>query len=129
MTDELTTEARSKLELYGMIFADMMQSVRFQNFINTNFDIQQAVDEETKEVIVRVVEVPPEVVAERIRELAEAQKPPEEPKYQKVGKKTIVKSTAVTPAVDLAKKVKEKALKSAAQIEQEKSLDAKKIIF
>ncbi len=106
-------------QMFGLIMMELMQSERFVTFINTNFDIQTAVDHETSEIMIRVVEVPPEVVMERIKELAgvdtsqKAQE--EEPKPKKVGKKLIAPPNT-SPSKIVENKMKKKIVDKAVQL-------------
>ena len=74
---EISEEAlAAQKELYLGIFYELNQSKRFVEFLNNNYDIQQIVDEETKTIDVRVIEMPtargPKLGFDQIRKLHSA---------------------------------------------------------
>ncbi len=54
--------------MYADIMRQLLESDRFQVFFSTNYDLQRVVDDENKEIVFMVVEVPPEVVIGRLKE-------------------------------------------------------------
>lgn len=58
------------------IFLQMMESDRFKQFVNTNFDIHSFVDNDEKVVHTRVIERPMEVVLDHIMKQAGQDGPP-----------------------------------------------------
>lgn len=124
--DNLFPNTEAQQMLFGSIMMELMQSERFVTFINTNFDIQTATDPESKEVMIRVIECPPEVVMERIKTLAGADGPAatsEEPKPKKAGKKLIAPPNT-SPSKIVENKMKKKIIDKAVKL----AVDDKKII-
>lgn len=66
MSDE---DNRLEEQIYSQIFAQLLESERFQRFIQVNYDIQKLVDEEEKTIEYRVIELPPVLAEQRLAEL------------------------------------------------------------
>jgi hypothetical protein len=64
MTNE---QADAKLREYGLLFSALMESERFRELVGLYFTFVKAVNEETKEIELQVIENPPEIVAERMK--------------------------------------------------------------
>lgn len=62
---------------YSEIMQGLLQSSRFVNWFQVNFDIHKIIDEEEKMITIRVLEVPPELVQQRMIEIMEAQTEPD----------------------------------------------------
>lgn len=72
---QMTDQERAELIGYGLIFNQLLQSDRFKTFFLCNFDLVKVVDDGEKTIDMHVVEVPPQLVPERMKKLiAEAQK-------------------------------------------------------
>lgn len=54
------------LKDHGFMFMQLLQSQRFRELMNLYFTFQKFVNEETKEIDFRIIENPPEVVAQRM---------------------------------------------------------------
>ena len=65
----LTDKERAELVGYGLIFAQLLQSERFRTFFQVNYDLVKVVDDGEKTVTMHVVEVPPQLVPERMKKL------------------------------------------------------------
>lgn len=71
----MTDLERSQLIGYGLIFAQLLESDRFKTFFGCNFDLIKVVDDMTKTITMNVLEVPPNLVPERMKKmLMDAQK-------------------------------------------------------
>ncbi len=64
MTD---AEADAKLREYGLLLSALMESSRFRELMGLYFTFTRAVNEETKEIELQVIENPPEVVAQKMK--------------------------------------------------------------
>ncbi len=56
---------------HSELIGQLVDSERFQKFVKMNYDISQVIDDSTKEARIQLIEVPHEIVQERIQ--AEAQ--------------------------------------------------------
>lgn len=54
---------------YSEIMRQLMDSERFVNWFQCNFDVHKLIDEEEKSIEIRVLEVPPELVQDRMQQL------------------------------------------------------------
>ncbi len=107
--------------MFGSIMMELMRSERFVQFLNMNFDIQTAQDPEAKEIMIRVIEVPPEEVVKRIKELAGAetvQEPQPEVKPKKAGTK-LIQPPNTTPSKIVENKMKNKIIGKAVKMASE----------
>lgn len=69
MTEEEKQEAL--LKAYGELFAQLLESERFNALFQTYFTLQKIVDEETKTVNFIAIENPPEIIAQKMRDQAQ----------------------------------------------------------
>ncbi len=53
---------------YSEIMRQLMDSERFCNWFQCNFDVHKMINEEEKTIDIRVIEVPPELVQSRMQE-------------------------------------------------------------
>jgi hypothetical protein len=72
MTDEIENE-EEKMDAaarwyYSEIMRQLLDSDRFVNWFQLNYDIHKLIDEEAKSIDIRVIEVPPHLVQERMME-------------------------------------------------------------
>lgn len=65
----------------GVIFTELMNSERFVQFIQCNFDFATVIDDETKSITFSVVEVPPTEVMRRVAAMT-VRKDKENPQIQ-----------------------------------------------
>lgn len=56
----------NELAMHAEIFNQLLQSDRFKDFMNLNYTIHKMVDEEAKTIEIRVIEKPPQVVAQEM---------------------------------------------------------------
>lgn len=76
-------QADIKLREYGLLFSELMKSGRFRELLGFYFTFIRAVNDETKEIDIQVIENPPERVAELMQAAAGTQKQ-QEPQVQLV---------------------------------------------
>ena len=75
-TEELTPEELEKRKIQehqaylATILEQLTQSERFVRFFNVNYDVHTFFDEKEKTFTVRVVELPPNLAATRLQEMA-----------------------------------------------------------
>lgn len=83
MTDQAEPtqeQTDAKFREYGLIFAKLMESARFQELMALYFTFIKRVNEETKEIEFDIVENPPEIIAMKMK----GQTKPQEPAIQVV---------------------------------------------
>ena len=65
--DEALLEAATK-EYYAAIMAELVQSDRFLTWFNLNFEIHKVINTEEKTIEIRVLEVHPDIVHDKVQE-------------------------------------------------------------
>lgn len=70
---EETVEVSNDLELekfvaYGQLFAQLLESARFRDFMETFYTIQKFVDDQERVVTFQIIENPPDIIAKKIAE-------------------------------------------------------------
>ena len=60
-------QADAKLREYGLFFSKLLESARFRELMELYFTFTKAVNDETKEIDIQVIENPPEVVAKKMQ--------------------------------------------------------------
>lgn len=58
--------SEGELQIHAEIFSQLLQSERFRDFMNLNYSVHKLVDEEAKTIEIRVIEKPPQVVAQEL---------------------------------------------------------------
>lgn len=71
-----------ELQIHAEIFSQLLQSERFRDFMNLNFTIHKLVNEEEKTIEIRVIEKPPQVVAQELAQRVAAVQGEEENRIQ-----------------------------------------------
>lgn len=66
----MSDKATAEMIYYAEIMRQLADSQRFKDWFYCNFRLDKLVDEDAKEIEYRLIELPPEVVAERMMELA-----------------------------------------------------------
>ena len=86
MTEEATSQEAEQEEeamdeaarwYYSEIMRGLLESSRFTNWFQVNFDVHKIIDEEEKTITIRVLEIPPEMVQQRMMEIMEARIEPD----------------------------------------------------
>lgn len=86
----MTDLERSELIGYGLILAQLLQSERFKTFFSCNYDLVKIVDDMTKTITMNVLEVPPNLVPERMKKMiVDAQK--DQPMIEVISAETLKK--------------------------------------
>lgn len=62
----MTTESENNLKYHGEVFLQLLQSDRFKQFVELNYEIRRIIDDEEKTITIEVVEKPPEVVMQSL---------------------------------------------------------------
>lgn len=71
MTEEMNEEQQmdeAARWYYSEIMRQLIESERFCNWFQMNFDVHKLIDEEAKTIEIRVMEVPPELVQARMED-------------------------------------------------------------
>ena len=68
--EELAIKEETIKEYFAQIMEQLLQCERFQRFFKINFDVQTFVDHESGTYNTRLIELPPELAAVRLREMA-----------------------------------------------------------
>lgn len=71
-----------ELQIHAEIFSQLLQSERFRDFMNLNFTIHKLVNDEEKTIEIRVIEKPPQVVAQELAQRVAAAQGEEENRIQ-----------------------------------------------
>lgn len=71
MSDQegLSEEDQDQLIRHGIVMEQLLHSQRFVRFFRINYDLHRLLDEDEKVERWQVIEVPPEIAAERQREM------------------------------------------------------------
>jgi len=72
----MTTESENNLKYHGEVFLQLLQSDRFKQFVELNYEIRRIIDDEEKTITIEVVEKPPEVVIQSLGEKPKKAKKP-----------------------------------------------------
>lgn len=68
--EELSLREEAMKEYFAAIMEQLLQSERFVRFFKINYDVQTFVDEKEKTYNTRVIELPPELAAQRLQQMA-----------------------------------------------------------
>jgi hypothetical protein len=63
----MTDEEAATMVYFAEIMRQLSQSQRFTDWFQLNFDVRQIIDEEEKTIDLQVIEVPPEIVLQRLQ--------------------------------------------------------------
>lgn len=68
--EQMALKEQATKEYFAEIMEQLLQSERFVRFFRINYDVQTYIDEEAKTYNTRVIELPPVLASERLKQLA-----------------------------------------------------------